>query len=348
MYTLDDFDFDLPKDCIAQHPAEKRSMSKLMVLDQGMEHRRFKELVLYLRKGDLFLLNDTKVFPARLIGRKETGGKLEVLLIKPLADEEGGRKVEWEAFLSGKKIRPGLRFQLFGGDMNGECLDQIKGGRFIVRLVANKPIMEIVYDKGKAPTPPYIKTKDVSREKYQTVFARHEGSIAAPTAGLHFDRGLLDRVRALGVEVGYITLHVGPGTFMGVKTKDISRHDMESESYSIPPTTVDKYHRAVDDGARIFCVGTTVMRAMESATSSKGKIIRTKGEAEIFIYPPYRFKSKIDALITNFHIPKSTLIMLVTAFGGYDRIMRAYQEAVESGYRFYSFGDAMLIFGGGR
>lgn len=347
MYDINRYDFPLPKDLIAQKPLKERSKCRLMVVKPNkIEHGFFWQLPEYLERGDLLLMNDSKVVPAKLVGNKFSGGKVKVLLIKKV--EGDARRAIYEAFISGKKIKPGIHMTLANRNLEAKCLEHIMEGRFLIELTATTKhsIEYIIKTHGLAPLPPYIKNSDIPIEQYQTVYSRNEGSIAAPTAGLHFDENLLKNLRSQGIRIGYLTLHVGPGTFMEVKVNDVRRHVMEEEYYCIPKKTIKLYETAIEKGNKIIAVGTTTIRTLEASTDTDGNIVRSEGWADVFIYPPYNFKSKVDAMITNFHIPKSTLIMLVCAFGGYNNVMKAYRIAVKERYRFYSFGDAMFLYRG--
>ncbi len=330
MYSLKNYDFQLPKELIAQEPVEPRDHARLMVLHDGIEHRFFYELPEYLEKGDVLVLNDTRVIRARVHGHKETGGKVEILVLEKLGENF------YRCLVKGKKIRPGTL--LLFGEIKGRVINKDEG---VCDIEFSGDIMDHARRVGEVPLPPYIKKKiPDAEEKYQTVFARKEGAVAAPTAGLHFTPQLLRKIEDMGVKILYITLHVSYGTFKPVKTEDIREHKMEEEYFIITPDVA----RAINERqGRLFAVGTTVVRTLESS-SKNGVVYPSQGYTNIFIYPGYKFQSGMDALITNFHIPKSTLIMLVTAFGGYERVMKAYRVAVEKRYRFFSFGDAMLIF----
>ncbi len=330
MYSLQKYDFNLPEELIAQEPVETRDHARLMVLHEGIEHRFFYDLPEYMERGDVLILNDTRVIRARLKGIKDTGGKVEILILERI-DENFYR-----CLVKGKKIRPGT--VLIFEDIKGVVRRKDEG---MCDIEFSGDIMELARRRGEVPLPPYIKKKvPEADKKYQTVFARKDGAVAAPTAGLHFTPELLKKIEEKGVKVGYITLHVSYGTFKPVKTEDIRMHRVDEEYYVVSDEVADIINNR---SGRLFAVGTTVMRALESS-SVEGKIYASQGYTNIFIYPGYKFHAGVDALITNFHVPRSSLIMLVTAFGGYDRIMQAYRVAVEKRYRFYSFGDAMLIF----
>jgi len=334
----EDFDYALPPDRIAQHPVEPRDHARLMVLhrDSGkLEHRRFYEVVDYLRRGDVLVINETRVFPARLVGKRPSGGKVELLLVRPL-----GRDT-WEALAKpGRKVRPGERLLFGEGKLTGEVVERTEDGKRVVRFSGD---IETLRNLGQVPLPPYIRRSPIpeDRERYQTVYARVEGSVAAPTAGLHFTEELLERLREKGVEVVPIVLHVGPGTFRPVRG-EVSEHRMEAEYYEVSPRAAEVVNLAREKGGRVVAVGTTSVRTLETVADEEGRVRPGSGWTELFIYPPYRFRV-VDALITNFHLPRSTLLMLVAAFAGRERVLEAYMEAVRLGYRFYSYGDAMLI-----
>ncbi len=330
MYSLEKYDFELPKELIAQEPVEPRDHARLMVLREKIEHRFFYELPEYMEKGDVLILNDTRVIRARVKGNKTTGGKVEILILEKV--EEG--KI-YRCLIKGKRIKPGT--EMVFGPIRGKVLEKDEG---ICVVEFTGDILTYAREQGEIPLPPYIKKKIDDEEKYQTVFAKKEGAVAAPTAGLHFTPELLKKIESKGVKIGYITLHVSYGTFKPVKVSDIRIHKMEEEYYIVSDDVANMINSR---SGKLFAVGTTVVRALESS-SKNGTVYPSQGYTGIFIYPEYKFQSGIDALITNFHVPKSTLIMLVTAFGGYERVMKAYRVAVEKKYRFYSFGDAMLIF----
>lgn len=341
MVRVDEFDYDLPVELIAQTPLEKRDSSRLLLVDRGKNcfyHRLFPDLIESLRPGDLLVFNDTRVIPARLWGRRIPGaGKVEVLLLTQ-KDEE-----RWEALVRpGRKLLPGQRIS-FGDSLFAVVETRTSfGGRVLRFERSGEELRELINSLGEAPLPPYIKAPLQNRERYQTVYAKHEGSAAAPTAGLHFTPELMAKIKRHGVEIGYLTLHVGLGTFRPVKTAEVADHRMHAEFYQIPPLLVAQIDRARTVGGRVIAVGTTTVRALESAADEEGKVISEEGWTEIFIYPGYRFKV-IDGLLTNFHLPRSTLLMLVSAFTGRELLRLSYEEAVRQGYRFFSFGDAMLI-----
>ena len=336
-----DYYFDLPQELIAQDPLEDRSSSRLLVLDRRTGERRhgtFRDILRYLRAGDTLILNDTKVIPARLLGTREgTGAAIEILLLKRLGSDV------WECLVKpGKKLRPGARAVFGDGSLKAEILEIAEGGNRLVRFEYEGIFEEVLDRLGEMPLPPYITHKLQDRSRYQTVYARYEGSAAAPTAGLHFTPELLGEVRDMGVNIGFVTLHVGLGTFRPVKVDDVEEHTMHTEWYNVPRETADLINRTHEAGHRVICVGTTSCRTIESAADENGVVHAGSGDTSIFIYPGYRFWV-MDALNTNFHLPESTLIMLVSAFAGREHVLEAYREAVEKQYRFFSFGDAMLI-----
>lgn len=338
---LKDFNYDLPKELIAQDPLEDRSSSRLMVLhkDTGrIEHKIFRDIIDYLNPGDCLVINDTKVIPARLMGIKEdTGAAIEVLLLKRNADDV------WECLVKpGKKARTGARIVFGEGLLVGEIVDVIEDGNRMIKFHYEGIFEEILDKLGQMPLPPYITHKLQDKNRYQTVYARNEGSAAAPTAGLHFTKELLEKIKEKGVNVVSITLHVGLGTFRPVKVDKIEEHHMHTETFNISKEAADTINRTRAAGGRVIAVGTTSCRTLESAAADDGTIPARSGDTDIFIYPGYKFKA-IDCLITNFHLPESTLIMLVSALAGRDNIMNAYETAVKERYRFFSFGDAMFI-----
>lgn len=336
-----DFYFDLPEELIAQDPLEDRSSSRLLVLDKETgetSHHIFKEIVDYLNPGDCLVINDTKVIPARLIGAREgTGAKIEVLLLKRKENNV------WETLVKpGKKARPGTRIVFGEGLLVGEVIDVVEEGNRLIKFEYEGIFEEILDQLGEMPLPPYITHKLQDKNRYQTVYAKHEGSAAAPTAGLHFTPELLEQVKEMGVNIAHVTLHVGLGTFRPVKVDDVEKHHMHSEFYIVEEDQAKLINDTKKNGGRVIAVGTTSCRTLESATGEDGIVKATSGWTEIFIYPGYRFKC-IDALITNFHLPESTLLMLVSALAGKEKIMHAYEVAVQERYRFFSFGDAMMI-----
>ncbi|HIS96543.1 MAG TPA: tRNA preQ1(34) S-adenosylmethionine ribosyltransferase-isomerase QueA [Candidatus Scatomorpha pullistercoris] len=335
-----DFYFDLPEELIAQTPLERRDASRLLCLDKtsgAMEHRVFSELPELLRPGDCLVMNDSRVLPARLLGARETGGAAELLLLREL----GAGK--WECLARpGKKLRPGSKVTFGDGELEAEILETAEGGNRIVQFKYEGIFLEVLERLGKMPLPPYIKTELEDGERYQTVYSKELGSAAAPTAGLHFTKELLGKIEAMGVRECFVTLHVGLGTFRPVKAEDIEEHEMHSEFCIMPEETARIITETKRNGGRVVCVGTTSCRTVESFANEDGTMDAKSGWTNIFIYPGYRFKC-LDALITNFHLPESTLIMLVSALAGREHILTAYKEAVERRYRFFSFGDAMFI-----
>ena len=336
-----DFYFDLPQELIAQDPLEDRSSSRLLVLDKEtgeMEHRVFHDIVEYLHEGDCLVLNNTKVIPARLMGtKKDTGATIEVLLLKRRENDI------WETLVKpGKKAKPGTVITFGEGLLTGTVVDVVEEGNRLIQF-SYEGIFEEVLDKlGEMPLPPYITHKLQDKNRYQTVYAKYEGSAAAPTAGLHFTKELLAQVEAKGVKIAYVTLHVGLGTFRPVKEENVLEHHMHSEFYQVTPEAAKLINDTKAAGGRVICVGTTSCRTIESAADQNGVVQAGCGDTEIFIYPGYQFKM-IDGLITNFHLPESTLIMLVSALAGREHVLHAYETAVEMKYRFFSFGDAMFI-----
>ena len=336
-----DFDFYLPEELIAQTPLERRDASRLLVLDKetgATRHMHFFDLPTLLRPGDCLVLNDSRVLPARLLGHREpTGGAVEVLLLI-----DRGDKV-WECLVRpGRKLKPGTRLSFGDGSLKAEVVEVCEGGNRLVRFEYEGIFLETLERLGKMPLPPYIKAELSDPERYQTVYSREVGSAAAPTAGLHFTRALLEQVQEMGVKVCYVTLHVGLGTFRPVKEEEITDHEMHSEYCMISAETAETINRTKREGGRVICVGTTSCRTIESWAAEDGTLKECAGWTNIFIYPGYRFKA-LDCLITNFHLPESTLIMLVSALAGREHVLAAYKEAVEQRYRFFSFGDAMFI-----
>lgn len=335
-----DFYYELPKELIAQTPVEPRDSSRLMVLNREtgeIEHRHFYDILDYLNEGDLLVCNDSRVLPARIFGVKETGARVEFLLLKQIS---GNR---WETLCKpGKKAREGAEFIFGDGIMKAKIAGVTEDGNRIVDFDCNESFFAALDKIGQMPLPPYITEELKDRERYQTVYSHELGSAAAPTAGLHFTEELMEKLRAKGVNIAYVTLHVGLGTFRPVKVDDVTKHKMHSEHYEIPEETARLINQTKQNGKRVIAVGTTSCRTLESVASFYGEIKPCDGFTDIFIYPGYEFKV-LDGLITNFHLPESTLIMLVSAFAGYDNIMNAYKTAVEEKYRFFSFGDAMLI-----
>ncbi len=336
-----DFDYELPEELIAQDPIQKRDDSRLLILDKktgGFRHSVFHEVIRELEPGDCLVINNTKVIPARLYGTREgKTGKIEVLLLKR---REGD---VWETLVKpGKKLRPGTRLSFGDGLLKAEVTDVVDEGNRLIRFEYEGIFEEILDKLGEMPLPPYITHKLQDKDRYQTVYAKYEGSAAAPTAGLHFTPELLQAIREKGISIAEVTLHVGLGTFRPVKVEHIEDHHMHSEFYIIDEDAAEKINRAKDTGHRVICVGTTSCRTIESAADEQGRLRPVSGWTEIFIYPGYKFKV-LDGLITNFHLPQSTLIMLVSALAGRENVLRAYEEAVRERYRFFSFGDAMLI-----
>lgn len=339
--NVSDFNFELPEELIAQDPLEDRSSSRLLVLDKEtgeVEHKVFKDVTSYLKKGDCLVINDTKVIPARLFGVKEdTEAKIEVLLLKRKEHDV------WETLVKpGKKAKPGTVIVFGDGLLKGTVIDVVEEGNRLIQFSYEGIFEEILDELGQMPLPPYITHQLQDKNRYQTVYAKHDGSAAAPTAGLHFTKELLQQIEEMGVTIAHVTLHVGLGTFRPVKVDDILDHHMHSEFYMVEEDQAKKINDAKAAGGRIICVGTTSCRTIESATGEDGILRAGSGWTEIFIYPGYRFKI-LDALITNFHLPESTLVMLVSALAGRERVLHAYQEAIGQRYRFFSFGDAMLI-----
>ncbi|SDK51633.1 tRNA preQ1(34) S-adenosylmethionine ribosyltransferase-isomerase QueA [Sediminibacillus albus] len=339
---INDFDFDLPEELIAQTPLQDRTASRLLVLDrdkQTITHHHFADISAFLQPGDCLVLNDTKVLPARLYGSKQdTGGKVEVLLLHQQD------KDEWEVLAKpAKKIKKGTVITFGEGQLTATCIEVKEHGGRVVRFDYQGIFLEVLEQLGEMPLPPYIKEQLPDRDRYQTVYAKEEGSAAAPTAGLHFTKDLLDILKNNGVEIAFITLHVGLGTFRPVSVDSIEDHDMHAEFYHMTEATANQLNRIKADGGRIISVGTTSTRTLETITrDNQGVFQQASGWTDIFIYPPYHFTA-IDGLITNFHLPKSTLIMLVSALAGKEFTLKAYQEAIDNRYRFFSFGDAMLI-----
>ena len=336
-----DFNYELPPELIAQTPIQRRDASRLLVLDKNTgawQHRHFYDLPEYLRPGDCLILNNSRVLPARLLGhRLPGGGACEVLLLI-----DRGQKT-WECLVRpGKRMRTGAKLSFGDGELTAEVVEELPGGNRLVRFDYEGIFLEVLEKLGKMPLPPYIKEELQDQERYQTVYSRVNGSAAAPTAGLHFTQELLERVTAMGVKISYVTLHVGLGTFRPVKEDEIEGHEMHSEYCIIPQETADLINETRKNGGRVICVGTTSCRTIESWAAEDGTMTASAGWTDIFIYPGYRFKV-MDALITNFHLPESTLIMLVSALAGREHILAAYREAVREKYRFFSFGDAMFI-----
>lgn len=339
---VSDFNYNLPKELIAQVPIKDRDQSRLMVLDRKnktIEHKIFKDIIDYLEPGDCLVRNNTKVIPARLYGvKEETGANVEFLLLKRVDGDI------WEVMVKpGRKLMPGVRVEFGNGLLKAEILEKLEDGNRKVKFEYNGIFNEILNEIGLMPLPPYIHEKLKEKDRYQTVYAKYEGSAAAPTAGLHFTDELFKKLKEKGVEVANVTLHVGIGTFRPVKVENIEEHDMHSEHFYIKAEDAEKINKAKREGHRVIAVGTTSCRVLESVADDNGYVKEVEGDTNIFIYPGYKFKC-LDALITNFHLPESTLIMLVSALAGKDFIMQAYEEAVKEQYKFFSFGDAMFIY----
>ena len=336
-----DFYYDLPEELIAQDPLEDRTASRLLVLDRktgAVKHKIFSDVIDYLNEGDCLVINNTRVIPARLIGEKEgTGGKVEVLLLKRRANDV------WETLVKpGKKLRPGARVTFGDGRLKAEILEIAEEGNRLVRFYYEGIFEEILDSLGEMPLPPYITHKLEDKEMYQTVYAKYDGSAAAPTAGLHFTKELLSKIEEKGIKIASITLHVGLGTFRPVKVDDVNNHHMHTEWYEVNAEAADIINETKRNGGRVICVGTTSCRTIESVADENGYMKAKTGETDIFIYPGYKFKV-MDGLITNFHLPESTLVMLVSAFAGKENVLSAYETAVKEKYRFFSFGDAMIL-----
>ncbi|MBU3111349.1 tRNA preQ1(34) S-adenosylmethionine ribosyltransferase-isomerase QueA [Clostridium lacusfryxellense] len=337
-----DFYFDLPKELIAQHPVEKRDESRLMVVNKTskeIEHKHFKNIIEYLNPGDCLVLNDTRVLPARLLGVREgTGGKMEFLLLRRIDINQ------WETLVKpGKKAVIGSRFIFGNGELKAKVISFSDGGSRIVEFEYDGIFEEVLDRLGEMPLPPYITEKLKDKERYQTVFSKEVGSAAAPTAGLHFTNDLLEQIKAKGIAIAFVTLHVGLGTFRPVKAEVVEEHEMHSEHYMLSAQAANTINKAKENGGRVIAVGTTSNRTLESIADENARVCEKSGWTDIFIYPGYKFKI-VDALITNFHLPESTLIMLVSAFAGQDLVMGAYDTAVKEKYRFFSFGDAMFLY----
>ena len=336
-----DFYYDLPEELIAQDPLEDRTASKLLVLDRktgAVKHKIFSDVIDYLNKGDCLVINNTRVIPARLIGEKEgTGGKVEVLLLKRRANDV------WETLVKpGKKLKPGAKITFGDGRLRAEVLEVVEEGNRLVIFHYEGIFEEILDSLGEMPLPPYITHKLEDKEMYQTVYAKFDGSAAAPTAGLHFTKELLSKIEEKGIKIASITLHVGLGTFRPVKVDDVNNHHMHTEWYEVNAEAADIINETKRNGGRVICVGTTSCRTIESVADENGYMKAKTGETDIFIYPGYKFKV-MDGLITNFHLPESTLVMLVSAFAGKENVLAAYETAVKERYRFFSFGDAMIL-----
>lgn len=338
--NVSDFYYDLPEELIAQTPIEKRDESRLMVLNranQTIEHKTFKDIIDYLEPGDCLVRNNTKVIPARLYGKKATGAKIEFLLLNRIEGDI------WECIVRpGHKLKPGTEVEFGDGILKAKVLDVMEGGTRKVEFKYEGIFNEILDKIGLMPLPPYIHESLKDNDRYQTVYAKYEGSAAAPTAGLHFTPELFEKIKAKGIDVANVTLHVGIGTFRPVKVENVEEHHMHSEHFYIKQEDADKINNAKKNGKRVIAVGTTSCRVLETIADENGMVKPTEGDTQIFIYPGYKYKC-LDGLVTNFHLPESTLIMLVSALAGKDYIMKAYNEAVKERYRFFSFGDAMLI-----
>ncbi len=339
--NVSDFYFDLPEELIAQDPLEDRASSRLLVLDKNsgeVKHKHFRDVLKYLKKGDCLVLNDTKVIPARLFGTKVgTDAKIEVLLLKRKSDNV------WETLVKpGKKMREGAEVVFGDGLLKGTVVGIVDEGNRLIRFEYDGIFEEILDQLGQMPLPPYITHQLQDKNRYQTVYAKHDGSAAAPTAGLHFTKELLEEIESMGVKIAHVTLHVGLGTFRPVKVETIEEHHMHSEFYIVEEEEAKKINDTKKEGGRVICVGTTSCRTLESATGEDGILKAGSGWTQIFIYPGYKFKI-LDCLITNFHLPESTLVMLVSALAGKEHVMSAYEDAVKERYRFFSFGDAMFV-----
>jgi len=335
-----DFWYDLPEELIAQTPLELRDSSRLLVLDRqtgAVSHRHFYDITHFLKPGDCLVMNDSRVLPARLLGRRPTGGAVELLLLKDLGDKK------WECLAKpGRKLREGQEVVFGNGELTATVMEVKDDGNRVVEFHYQGIFLEVLEQLGKMPLPPYIKAELADQERYQTVYSREVGSAAAPTAGLHFTNALLDKIRAMGVQTVFVTLHVGLGTFRPVKAEEITDHHMHSELCMMSGETAKILNETKRNGGRVICVGTTSCRTLESLVNEDGTFAEKSKWTEIFIYPGYRFKA-MDGLITNFHLPESTLVMLVSAFAGRENVLAAYEQAVQERYRFFSFGDAMFI-----
>lgn len=336
-----DFFYDLPEELIAQTPVEPRDSSRLMLLNKdngNVEHKIFRDLIDYLNPGDCLILNNTRVIPARIFGvKKETGAVVEFLLLKQ------HENLVWECLCGpGKRAKIGTEFTFGDGQLECTVKDILDDGNRIIEFKCDGNIFAVLDEIGQMPLPPYIKEKLLDKERYQTVYSKHLGSAAAPTAGLHFTPEMLEKIKDKGINIGYVTLHVGLGTFRPVKVDDVTKHNMHSEHYVMPEETANLINNTHKNGKRVICVGTTSCRTVESVATKNGRICADEDDTSIFIYPGYEFKC-MDALVTNFHLPESTLIMLISAFAGFDNVMNAYKIAVREKYRFFSFGDAMFI-----
>ncbi len=338
--NIEEFDYFLPEELIAQHPIEPRDASRLLVLHKEsgkLEHKHFYEIGNYLRPGDVLVINDTKVLPARLYAQKETGAQIEIVILKQVGLNQ------WQSLVKpGKKALPGTKLYFPGHSMTAEVIDYSEDGTRIVQFYPQGDFFTALDEIGQMPLPHYIKEPLKDKNRYQPVYARERGSAAAPTAGLHFTNDLLQKLEAQGILIAKVLLHVGLGTFRPVKVQEITEHKMHSEYYQVTPETADIINKARQNGGRVISVGTTSARTLETLSTNEGVLMPGTGWTDIFIYPGYQFKM-VDALITNFHLPKSTLVMLVAAFAGREQVLAAYKEAIKEKYRFYSFGDAMLL-----
>ncbi|MHA1267300.1 MAG: tRNA preQ1(34) S-adenosylmethionine ribosyltransferase-isomerase QueA [Candidatus Helarchaeota archaeon] len=340
MINLEDYDYNLPPDKIAQYPAEKRDHSRLLILTKDqIKHLRFFQIIHEINAGDIIIINNSKVIGTKLIGRKETGGKIECIFLKEI-DPTTNR---WDCLLKGRKLRIGTRITFFDNILYGIIKEWKKFGQFEVEFFSKRALHEILKAKALITLPPYIKAPQKDLTRYQTIYSCKEGSVAAPTAGFHFTPALMKKIEQKGAKFVQLTLHVGYSTFMPLNEEILQTHKMDSEYFSISPTAANLINQAVSDQNRLIAVGTTTLKALESATDATGKITKLYGWSNLFISPGYRFNSKVTRLITNFHMPKSSPLLMVCAFSGRNRILKAYQEALSNGYRFYSFGDAMLI-----
>ncbi|ABO50193.1 S-adenosylmethionine--tRNA ribosyltransferase-isomerase [Desulforamulus reducens MI-1] len=338
---LSDFDFELPEELIAQEPIKQRDQSRLMIVHRDIdrtEHKTFKDLLQYLQPGDVLVMNDSKVLPARIYGEKvSTGAKIEVLLLRQISANQ------WETLVKpGKRAKIGEILDFGSGKMKGKIVDHTDVGGRVIEFSCQEPFLQVLEQIGSMPLPPYIKKPLTDKQRYQTVYARQEGSAAAPTAGLHFTRELLEEIRNRGVSIVTVLLHVGLGTFRPVQVEDVTSHRMHEEYYEITPQAAEEINQAKLRGGRVIAVGTTSVRCLETSSNEAGQVLPGSGFTDIFIYPGYQFKV-IEGLVTNFHLPKSSLLMLISALAGREKILKAYQQAVTEQYRFFSFGDAMLI-----
>ena len=360
-----DFDFDLPRELIAQEPVHPRDASRLLLLDRpsgGIRHMKFLNIVDLFQDGDLLVVNDTKVIPARLFGRKLTGGKVEILLLAVEGDEKimlrsdvPISEARWTGYVRGKNMREGKEIEFDGITEKAVLEEHLGGTRFVIRFFAKDDVSEdttrritleeILSKVGVMPTPPYVKKELGDPLDYQTAYADHPGSIAAPTAGFHFSENILDRLREKGVNIASVTLHVGPGTFRPVDTDSVEEFHIEREYYTMSGECASAINSCIENGNRLWIVGTTTMKTLESVQAKHGKVREDHGNSDLFIHPPYRFRTRASYFLTNFHLPRSTLIMMISAYAGRDKLLAAYSEAVRRKYRFYSFGDAMLIRG---